>query len=91
VRGTYNYTRESTTGGVAVFESCRILPVGGRLWCLDGAAGEEIAWGYSRETDESALAKRADDDPRLTTATIYSSVEPNRAARAGPGHGRAWG
>ena len=35
------------------------------------AAGEEIAWGYSRETDdhvhaeESALAKLAADDPRL--------------------------
>jgi riboflavin biosynthesis pyrimidine reductase/pyrimidine deaminase RibD-like protein len=46
------------------------------------AAGEEIAWGYSRETDdlvhaeESALAKLAADDPRLRTATIYSSMEP---------------
>lgn len=46
------------------------------------ATGEEIAWGYSRETDdrvhaeESALAKLAADDPRLRTATIYSSMEP---------------
>jgi riboflavin biosynthesis pyrimidine reductase/pyrimidine deaminase RibD-like protein len=45
------------------------------------AAGEEIAWGYSRETDdrvhaeESALTKLG-DDPRLRTATIYSSMEP---------------
>jgi pyrimidine deaminase RibD-like protein len=45
-------------------------------------AGEELAWGYSRETDsvvhaeESALAKLAADDPRLHTATIYSSMEP---------------
>jgi diaminohydroxyphosphoribosylaminopyrimidine deaminase/5-amino-6-(5-phosphoribosylamino)uracil reductase len=46
------------------------------------ASGEEIAWGYSRETDEhvhaeeSALAKLPPDDPRLATATIYSSMEP---------------
>jgi pyrimidine deaminase RibD-like protein len=46
------------------------------------AAGEAIAWGYSRETDElvhaeeSALAKLAADDPRLPAATMYSSLEP---------------
>ncbi|MEM9656535.1 MAG: deaminase [Actinomycetota bacterium] len=45
------------------------------------ADGVEIATGYSRETDskihaeESALAKAA-GDPRLTGATIYSSLEP---------------
>lgn len=52
------------------------------------ASGEEIAWGYSRETDdlvhaeESALAKIA-GDPRLAGATIYSSLEPcsNRKSR----------
>jgi riboflavin biosynthesis pyrimidine reductase/pyrimidine deaminase RibD-like protein len=52
------------------------------------ASGEEIAWGYSRETDdlvhaeESALAKLA-GDPRLAGATIYSSLEPcsNRKSR----------
>ncbi|HEU0089266.1 MAG TPA: deaminase [Pseudonocardiaceae bacterium] len=44
--------------------------------------GEEVSRGYSRETDghvhaeESALAKLASDDPRLTTATIYSTLEP---------------
>lgn len=44
--------------------------------------GEEISRGYSRETDshvhaeESALAKLAHDDPRLKTATIYSTLEP---------------
>ncbi|WP_459707838.1 dihydrofolate reductase family protein [Actinophytocola sp. KF-1] len=54
------------------------------------AAGEEIAWGYSRETDdtvhaeESALAKLADDDPRLATATIYSSVEPCSTRKSRP-------
>ncbi|ASO20280.1 pyrimidine deaminase RibD-like protein [Actinoalloteichus hoggarensis] len=46
------------------------------------AAGEIIATGYSRETDshdhaeEVALARVAPDDPRLATATIYSSLEP---------------
>jgi len=46
------------------------------------AEGAEIANGYSRETDEkihaeeSALAKLAVDDPRLKTATIYSTLEP---------------
>ena len=46
------------------------------------AAGEELSWGYSRETDahvhaeESALAKLAADDPRLATATLYSTLEP---------------
>jgi diaminohydroxyphosphoribosylaminopyrimidine deaminase/5-amino-6-(5-phosphoribosylamino)uracil reductase len=47
-----------------------------------GADGDEIASGYSRETDphvhaeESALGKVAQDDPRLAGATIYSSLEP---------------
>ncbi|HYQ65747.1 dihydrofolate reductase family protein [Actinophytocola sp.] len=45
-------------------------------------AGEVLATGYSRETDdlvhaeEAALAKLAADDPRLRTATMYSSLEP---------------
>ncbi len=54
------------------------------------AAGEEIASGYSRETDdtvhaeESALAKLASDDPRLRTATIYSSMEPCSVRKSRP-------
>ena len=54
------------------------------------AAGEEIAWGFSRETDdtvhaeESALAKLADDDPRLAHATIYSSMEPCSTRKSRP-------
>jgi pyrimidine deaminase RibD-like protein len=46
------------------------------------ADGEEIATGYSRETDpkvhaeEAALDKLAVDDPRLQRATIYSTLEP---------------
>jgi len=54
------------------------------------AAGEEIAWGYSRETDdtvhaeESALAKLAADDPRLAGATVYSSMEPCSSRKSRP-------
>ncbi|MCX4096555.1 dCMP deaminase [Nocardia sp. alder85J] len=46
-----------------------------------GADGIELAHGYSRETDpkvhaeESALDKLG-DDPRLTGATVYSTLEP---------------
>lgn len=46
------------------------------------ADGAQIATGYSRETDpkvhaeESALDKLDPDDPRLATATIYSTLEP---------------
>ena len=42
--------------------------------------GNDISRGFSRETDEhvhaeeSALAKLADDDPRLKSATIYSTL-----------------
>jgi diaminohydroxyphosphoribosylaminopyrimidine deaminase/5-amino-6-(5-phosphoribosylamino)uracil reductase len=54
--------------------------------------GKEIAWGYSRESDprvhaeESALAKVPADDPRLGTATLYSTLEPcsHRASRPSP-------
>jgi riboflavin biosynthesis pyrimidine reductase/pyrimidine deaminase RibD-like protein len=52
-------------------------------------SGEEIAWGYSRETDdlvhaeESALAKLG-DDPRLNGATIYSSMEPCSRRKSRP-------
>ncbi|WP_405060312.1 dCMP deaminase [Kribbella sp. NBC_01505] len=51
--------------------------------------GDVISSGYSRETDhhdhaeEIALAKLDPHDPRLTTATIYTSLEPcsKRASR----------
>lgn len=55
-----------------------------------GADGEELAHGYSRETDahvhaeESALAKLAVDDPRLAGATIYSTLEPCSERRSRP-------
>jgi diaminohydroxyphosphoribosylaminopyrimidine deaminase / 5-amino-6-(5-phosphoribosylamino)uracil reductase len=46
------------------------------------ADGSVISLGYSRESDdrihaeESALAKVDPDDPRLTGATMYSTLEP---------------
>jgi diaminohydroxyphosphoribosylaminopyrimidine deaminase/5-amino-6-(5-phosphoribosylamino)uracil reductase len=51
--------------------------------------GDVLANGYSRETDphdhaeEIALTKIPPDDPRLRTATIYTSLEPcsKRASR----------
>jgi diaminohydroxyphosphoribosylaminopyrimidine deaminase / 5-amino-6-(5-phosphoribosylamino)uracil reductase len=52
--------------------------------------GEEIARGYSRETDdhvhaeESALAKVVDGDPRLKNATIYSTLEPCSERKSRP-------
>lgn len=51
--------------------------------------GQEIARGYSRETDgrvhaeEAALARLPDGDPRLRKATMYTTLEPcsQRASR----------
>lgn len=56
------------------------------------ADGTELARGYSREADpvshaeEAALAKIEPGDPRLATATVYSSLEPcaRRASRPAP-------
>lgn len=56
------------------------------------ADGTELARGYSRENDphdhaeEGVLAKLPPQDPRLATATIYSSLEPcaKRASRPRP-------
>jgi diaminohydroxyphosphoribosylaminopyrimidine deaminase/5-amino-6-(5-phosphoribosylamino)uracil reductase len=53
------------------------------------SAGDLLATGYSREThphdhaEEIALTKIRPDDPRLRTATIYTSLEPcsKRASR----------
>ncbi len=52
--------------------------------------GQEISRGYSRETDasvhaeEAALAKVSPDDPRLKTATIYSTLEPCSQRKSRP-------
>ncbi|MFE0812460.1 dihydrofolate reductase family protein [Streptomyces sp. NPDC058848] len=57
------------------------------------ADGTELARGYSRESgdavvhaEEAALAKTDPGDPRLATATVYSSLEPcaRRASRPAP-------
>ncbi|MEU0743873.1 dihydrofolate reductase family protein [Streptomyces sp. NPDC006134] len=57
------------------------------------ADGTELARGYSREggdpvvhAEEAALAKTDPADPRLATATVYSSLEPcaRRASRPAP-------
>ncbi|MFI8531712.1 dihydrofolate reductase family protein [Streptomyces aquilus] len=57
------------------------------------ADGTELARGYSREGDdpvvhaeEAALAKIDAHDPRLASATVYSSLEPcaRRASRPAP-------
>ncbi|PAZ16574.1 5-amino-6-(5-phosphoribosylamino)uracil reductase [Streptomyces sp. SA15] len=56
------------------------------------ADGTELARGYSRETDsvehaeEAALGKVEPGDPRLASATVYSSLEPcaRRASRPVP-------
>ncbi|MFF5485688.1 deaminase [Streptomyces virginiae] len=55
-----------------------------------GADGEELANGYSRETDahvhaeEAALAKLPADDPRLADATLYSTLEPCSERKSRP-------
>ncbi|MFF7476250.1 dihydrofolate reductase family protein [Streptomyces sp. NPDC008092] len=57
------------------------------------ADGTELARGHSREAgdpvvhaEEAALAKIPADDPRLATATVYTSLEPctHRASRPHP-------
>lgn len=57
------------------------------------ADGTELARGHSREggdtvahAEEAALAKLDPSDPRLATATVYSSLEPcaRRASRPAP-------
>jgi diaminohydroxyphosphoribosylaminopyrimidine deaminase/5-amino-6-(5-phosphoribosylamino)uracil reductase len=67
-------------------EVSKACPPVTRAYCvgavLVGADGQEISRGWSRETDphvhaeESALSKVPDDDPRLATATLYSTLEP---------------
>jgi pyrimidine deaminase RibD-like protein len=55
-----------------------------------GGDGRVLATGYSREghphdhAEEAALAKIPRDDPRLASATIYSSLEPCSARASRP-------
>ncbi|GAA3015417.1 dCMP deaminase [Streptosporangium longisporum] len=72
----------------------RLCPPSGTAFSVGAvvvsARGEELARGYSRETDphvhaeEAALAKLDPDDPRLVGATVYSSLEPCSARRSRP-------
>jgi diaminohydroxyphosphoribosylaminopyrimidine deaminase/5-amino-6-(5-phosphoribosylamino)uracil reductase len=55
-----------------------------------GADGTELSRGFSREGDpvahaeESALGKLSPGDPRLTGATIYSTLEPCTQRKSRP-------
>ena len=56
-----------------------------------GADGKELARGFSREggdpavhAEEAALAKIAPDDPRLSGATVYSTLEPCSRRKSRP-------
>jgi riboflavin biosynthesis pyrimidine reductase/pyrimidine deaminase RibD-like protein len=72
--------------------SATAYPVGA---VIVDAEGQEIARGYSRETDplshaeEIALAK-VPGDPRLATATIYSSLEPCSTRKSRPRSCSQW-
>ncbi|MET0132434.1 MAG: dihydrofolate reductase family protein [Kibdelosporangium sp.] len=67
--------------------STTAFPVGA---VIVGADGREIARGHSRETaptahaEEEALDKIPPGDPRLATATIYSSLEPCSTRKSRP-------
>ncbi|MEV8115757.1 deaminase [Streptomyces xiamenensis] len=74
---------------IALSRQCpvsRTFSVGAVIVGVDGAV---LSTGFSREgspdnhAEEAALAKLAPDDPRLATATLYSSLEPcsTRASR----------
>ncbi|MET9636461.1 deaminase [Streptomyces virginiae] len=77
----------------AIELSCKCPPAEGAFSVgaiIVGADGEELAHGYSRETDahvhaeESALAKLPTDDPRLAGATLYSTLEPCSERKSRP-------
>jgi riboflavin biosynthesis pyrimidine reductase/pyrimidine deaminase RibD-like protein len=69
------------------------FPVGA---VIVGADGREIARGYSRESDpqahaeEESLAEVALSDPRLATATIYTSLEPCSIRKSRPRSCSQW-
>lgn len=75
-------------------ELSRRCPLAGGAYSVGAVivdqSGQEIATGFSRETDaqvhaeEAALAKLAEDDPRLLTATIYSTLEPCSQRKSRP-------
>jgi diaminohydroxyphosphoribosylaminopyrimidine deaminase/5-amino-6-(5-phosphoribosylamino)uracil reductase len=75
-------------------ELSRQCPVVDRAYAVGAVlvdeAGQEITRGWSRDTDdhvhaeESALAKVPADDPRLATATLYSTLEPCSQRKSRP-------
>ncbi|ANB07211.1 5-amino-6-(5-phosphoribosylamino)uracil reductase [Streptomyces ambofaciens] len=78
-------------------ELARLCPPSGTAFSVGAvvvaADGTELARGHSREggdpvvhAEEAALAKTDPADPRLTAATVYSSLEPcaRRASRPAP-------
>jgi diaminohydroxyphosphoribosylaminopyrimidine deaminase/5-amino-6-(5-phosphoribosylamino)uracil reductase len=78
---------------VAIDVSRECVPVPGAYSVgavLVGEDGREIARGWSRESDphvhaeESALSKVPADDPRLASATLYSTLEPCSERRSRP-------
>ncbi|AKZ56626.1 5-amino-6-(5-phosphoribosylamino)uracil reductase [Streptomyces ambofaciens ATCC 23877] len=78
-------------------ELARLCPPSGTAFSVGAvvvaADGTELARGHSREggdpvvhAEEAALARTDPADPRLTAATVYSSLEPcaRRASRPAP-------
>jgi pyrimidine deaminase RibD-like protein len=79
---------------IELSRSCPVSPKAFSVGAIVvGAGGDVLATGYSRQAgdpvvhaEEAALAALAAGDPRLATATIYSSLEPcsTRASRPRP-------
>jgi pyrimidine deaminase RibD-like protein len=79
---------------IELSRSCPVSPTAFSVGAVVvDAGGNVLASGYSRQggdpvvhAEEAALATLADGDPRLATATIYSSLEPcsTRASRPRP-------
>lgn len=67
---------------IKLAENCPPSPTFSVGAIVAAADGEILATGYSGETaphdhaEEAALAKLANDDPRLAGATMYTSLEP---------------
>lgn len=78
----------------AAIELSRLCPVSEGAYSVGAIIvdeqGNKISEGYSRETDEhvhaeeSALEKIGVDDPRLKSATIYSTLEPCSQRKSRP-------
>lgn len=76
---------------IALAENCSPVPGAYNVGAVIVAAdGTELARGYSRETgpdvhaEEVALARVDPADPRLSGATLYSSMEPCGVRRSRP-------